>query len=457
MILCASTVYAGGPKYNYDESRLNDEMNNIYKGQSFPNWVNAKGSSATLTYLNVTSGTAGNFTILNGSFTTFTGSNATITNLNTSNINGTFIGLGRNRILNGDMRIDQVREGTAYSTASGGSLAGGGQAFYALDQWRFEATVSSTFTVLQTGESLPPTTLNSLFNKAMRISIISSGTINASDAANMEYPMDPVYEQDFGWGSSAAVPVTLQFWVVSSSAGIHSIAFLNGVNSRSYVTTYTIAAQNTWQREIITIPGDTAGAPAVWPTSGTVFGLKIVWDMGSGSGVTTSTLGQWQNGSVWRASGSDDFVKSLASVYFTGVQLEIGSTATSFEYMPYDMELRSLQRYYWKSFPSGTVVGTGKGYPGAISYISQVAGATAYGVQVVFPTPMLTTPVITTYNPTSANAKWYNQSIPADSGASTIFNTGSTGFLLYNIGLGPEGAGQLINIHATANARLGGS
>lgn len=372
----------------------------------------------------------------------------------TPSIGRTFIGLGRNRILNGAMRIDQNRQGSAYSTAVGGSLSNGGQAFYALDQWRFESTVSSTFTVLQTNESLPPTTANSLFNQAMRIAVISSSTVGAADAANMEYPMDPVYQVDWGWGSSNAVPVTLQFWVLSSSAGVHSVAFLNGVNSRSYVSTYTVT-QNVWEKKIITIPGDTAGNPSNWPSSGTVFGLKVVWDMGSGSNVTTATLGQWQAGSVWKASGADNYTNGLANVYFTGIQLEVGPKATSFEYMPYDDELRHLQRYF-------TVIG---GHLSTeILSSGQCFSTSGCDIPIRWPVTMFTTPTVTVNNATNFKVTTANATLVALTAMSASVPSATSCELDTTVAGTPLIAGNATVLYGTntnatifANARLGGS
>lgn len=381
------------------------------------------------------------------SVSSITAGSISVSTVTTGNINGTFIGLGRNRIINGDMVFDQEKEGGTYSSS-------GGQAHYALDNWRYEGTGIASFTYVRTSESLPP---NQKFYQAMKMTAISSGTITHSDGVNMEYTQDPVYMRDWAWGTSAAVPITTQFWVLASSAGTYTIAFLNGVNSRSYVSTYSVTTANTWQKEIITIPGDTSGNRSVWPSSGNVFGLKTVWDTGSGSDVITSSLNSWLVGqSVWKAAGSINLSDSLGVLYLTGIQQEIGSQATEFEFMDYSTELNILQHYYWKSFPPGTAVGTGKGGPGAISYINQLANAAPYGVQIVFPVPMFATPVMTTYNPITPNAKWWNVPFGIDSGVATLYNSGATGVLVSNAGLAGETPGQLLEIHATANARLGG-
>jgi len=378
-------------------------------------------------------------------------STGTISAFTTSSINGTFIGLGRNRILNGDMRFDQNNEGASYTTSVG--------SFYALDQWRFESTGISTYTITRTGANLP----NTFFNEAMKVVAIASGTIVAATSSNMEYAMEPAYQEDWGWGTGSAVSITLQFYVYCSSAGTYSISLLNGINSRSYVSTYTVTAANTWQKEIITFPGDTVGGTSVWPSSSTVgteFGLKVVWDLGTGSNSTTSTLNQWQSANTWKASGSNSLQSSLGTIYFTGIQLEIGSKATAFEYLPYNMELAALQRYYWKTFLAGTRVAGGAGTDGTVGYISQIAGiAGADGVYVKFPVEMLTAPTITFYNPQVVNAKWRNVSAVADSGTASDAGVphGTNGFFAYNPQVAGDGAGAYIAVHLTANARLGGS
>lgn len=435
LLLMAVPALAKGPKHNFQDPLMNDEMNNIYKDIQFPKISYGSASTMTITQLNVSTLT------LSGS-------------LNTASINGTFIGLGRNRILNGDMRIDQKNEGAAYATNVAGG-AGPGTAFYALDQWRFEGTGISSFSIIRTNESLP----NGMFSQAMRILVTSSGTIGTSDGVNMEYPFDPLYQQDWGWGTTSAVPITLQFWVLSSSAGIYSIAFLNGVNSHGYVSTYTVTSANVWQKEVITVPGDTSGNSSNWPSSGTVFGLKVVWDLGSGTAVKTSNLNSWRISGAWRANGADSFTNTLGAMYFTGIQLEIGSQATAFEYAPYDMELRSLQRYYYKTFNQGTPVGQNKGTNGAITYIVQNIGA-GYGVPLRFPIEMLAQPVITFYNTSASNSNWRNLSGGTDSAAGAEvpgITAGAGGLTLYNVQVPGDVVGSALAIHMTANSRLGGS
>lgn len=366
-----------------------------------------------------------------------------------NSVAGGLVGNSKNRILNGEMLFDQVKEGaTAYSTSSKSAI-------YCLDQWRIESTGTPDFTVQKSTESQP----NPYFPSIMKIVSTTTGSPSSTDGCNLEYPMEPIYSRDFGWGTATAKTVTLSFWALSSVSGTYSISLLNGVDTRSYVSTYTLTA-NVWTFVTVTVPGDTTAPTTNWPTTGTVFGLKIVWDMGSGSVITTSNLNTWQAGAFWKATGSTNVVATATTFYLTGVQLEIGSSATTFEFSPYPEMLQKLQRYYYKTFNQGTAVAQGAGSNGAILYINQLANVNAYGVPIRFPVQMCGQPVVTFYNPISSNAKWRNLSVPQDSGTAAEvpgITAGSGGFTLYNPQASGDTVGGAIAVHMTANARLGGS
>lgn len=357
------------------------------------------------------------------------------------------LGNSKNRVLNGEMLFDQNKEGGSYSTSVK-------QAIYTLDQWRVESSGVPDVSISRSTEAAP----NAFFPTVMKIQTSLAGSPAHNDGCNLEYPMEPFYMRDFGWGTASAKTITLSFWALSSNSGTYSISFLNGIDSRSYVSTYTLVT-NIWSYVTITVPGDTTGPVTNWPTSGNVFGLKIVWDLGSGSDVTTSALNSWQAGALWKATGSSNLVSTLNAVlYLTGVQLEIGSSATAFEFSPYPDMLLKLQRYYVKSFPVGTAVAQGGGPAGTIVYFVHNTGVNPDGVYVPFPVTMSTTPTITTFNLSSSNSKWYNQSAATDSGAATAGNIGTGGFTLINAQASGDGTiGQTLAIHYTANSRAGGS
>jgi hypothetical protein len=147
---------------------------------------------------------------------------------------------------------------------------------------------------------------------------------------------------DLGWGTASASSVSISFWVRSSLTGTFGGSITNGANNRSYPFSYTISAANTWEQKTVTLVGDTTGT---WVTNNGA-GLKLYFNLGSGS-TLSSTAGSWQAGVFTSATGATSVVgTSGATFYITGVQLEKGSTATSFDYRPYGTELVLAQRYY---------------------------------------------------------------------------------------------------------------
>jgi hypothetical protein len=147
----------------------------------------------------------------------------------------------------------------------------------------------------------------------------------------------------------------LSFWVRSSLTGTFGGALANAAFNRSYPFTYTINSANTWEYETITIPGDTTGT---WPTdNGNSF--QLFFGLGIGS-TYSGTAGSWAGSGYISATGATSVIGTNgATFYITGVQLERGSTASSFEYRPYGTELALCQRYYEKSYPIEVVPGTG--------------------------------------------------------------------------------------------------
>jgi len=175
-----------------------------------------------------------------------------------------------------------------------------------------------------------------------------------------------------------AQTVTLSFWVRSSLTGTFGGSVQNSAQNRSYPFTYTISAANTWEQKSVTIAGDTSG------TWGTGNGVGIRLHIGLGVGSTFSgTAGSWAGANYLSATGATSVVGTNgATFYITGVQLEKGSTATSFDYRPYGTELQLCQRYFQSfSYTSGTIIATG-------TTLSTATGSIPFN----FYFPMRTTP-----------------------------------------------------------------
>jgi len=240
----------------------------------------------------------------------------------------------KNRIINGDMRIDQRNAGAAVNNANS----------YTLDRWYFmqgQASATVAFNLQQSS------TAPANFSNSLGITVGTAANPGASNYSCLYQRIEGYNTADFNWGSASATPITLSFWVYSSVTGTFGVAIQNSANTRSYVGTYTINSANTWEYETITIPGDTAGT---WlKTNGA--GMLIHWDMGVGTGQST-TAGTWQAGNyLGLTSGAKLSVTAGATFYITGVQVEKGTTATAFDYRQYGTELHLCQRYchVWSS------------------------------------------------------------------------------------------------------------
>jgi hypothetical protein len=257
-----------------------------------------------------------------------------------ANNNATFAGtvvsntpLGmRNRIINGDMRIDQRNAGAAVTLT--------GSSRYPVD--RFIAFYTNTGGVATSQQSsIAPAG----FTNSMVYTVTTGAAINTGDYSCIQQNIEGYNVADLDFGLSTAKTVTLSFWVRSSLTGTFSGALNNSGQSRSYVYTYTISAANTWEYKTITITGDTTGS---WlKTNGT--GLIVYWNMGFQSASLTSTTNTWLAGGFTGVTGGvTPSTTTGATFYITGVQLEVGSVATPFERRMYGDELALCQRYYWK-------------------------------------------------------------------------------------------------------------
>jgi len=262
----------------------------------------------------------------------------------------------KNRIINGAMVISQ-RNGTSSVTPSTGD--------YIVDRWIYVAAQASKFTAQQNAGSVTPPAGYTNYLGFTSSSAYSSG---ASDYFNTNQRIEGLNVADLAWGTSSAKTVTLSAWVYSSLTGTFGGAICSNGQSRSYPFTYTISSANTWTQISVTIPGDTTGT---WLTNNGV-GLMVFFNLGTGSSYS-GPAGTWASANYVNATGAVSIVgTSGATFYFTGVQLEVGTVATQFEYRQYGTELALCQRYFYQiqgNASSLTVLGIGlsnsanAGYP----------------------------------------------------------------------------------------------
>ena len=250
----------------------------------------------------------------------------------------------KNRIINGDMRIDQRNAGASVSIPSTG-----GQ--YTLDRWKIISNQSSKMTVQQNAASVTPPTG---FTNYLGVTSSSSYTVLTNDYFYLEQGIEGFNVSDLDFGKSTAKTVTLSFWVRSSLTGTFGGALSNDGQARSYPFSYTISSANTWTQISITITGDTSGT---WLITNGV-GIRVFFGLGVGT-TYSGTAGAWASATYVTATGATSVVGTNgATFYITGVQLEIGTSATPFERRLYGQELANCQRYFYAvtSYPQGNIM-----------------------------------------------------------------------------------------------------
>ena len=252
----------------------------------------------------------------------------------------------RNRIINGDMRIDQRNAGANVG------LGGNTEAFIT-DRFRVSraggtATLSTIrqVTTISGATNFEANSAPAGFTHALKVQIGTAQAVGTTFETEVKHNLEGFNGADWGWGTADAKPVTLSFWVKSSLTGNFGVGMRSATFNYSIVTSYTINAANTWEYKTITITP---------PTSGTFSqdaGLHhtLYWDLGVGSTFSTSSLNTWQAADF--RGGLTGGVKLAetagANFYITGVQIEAGPTATPFERRPYSVELGMCQRYYYR-------------------------------------------------------------------------------------------------------------
>jgi hypothetical protein len=240
----------------------------------------------------------------------------------------------RNLIINGAMQVAQ--RGTSVSGLSSIGLN-------TVDRFNGNSATAGSFTLTDEQSSDAPAG----FNYSRKLTFTTAQTTSAGTRNQVRHHIEGYNTAHLDWGTADAKTVTLSFWVKSSVTGSMAVAFINQTETHSYVTDYTVSSANTWEYKTIVVEGPTVGA---WNTNNTI-GIRLSWDLGSGSTYQTPTSDAWVSGWYYRTSSSVRPTETLNATWqITGVQLEVGDTATPFEHRSYGEELSLCQRYFQKVF-----------------------------------------------------------------------------------------------------------
>jgi hypothetical protein len=298
----------------------------------------------------------------------------------------------KNRIINGAMMISQSANGASV-TNTGSSSVG-----FAVDRFTTLGTQNTKLTMQQNAGAVTPPVG---FTNYLGVTTTTAYSVTSSDWFVTQQRIEGFNVADLGWGTANAATVTLSFWVRSSLTGTFGGALQNSARTRSYPFSYTISAANTWEQKSITIAGDTTGT---WLTDNGI-GIQLIFGLGIGS-TFSGTAGSWSGSDFRSATGATSVVgTSGATFYITGVQLEKGSTATSFDYRPYGTELALCQRYYQQNKAALVIANQTTSISGMIPLLVQLraeptlgktSGTFKFGDMVGYAGTSTNTPIIAT-------------------------------------------------------------
>ena len=273
----------------------------------------------------------------------------------------------RNRVHNGDMRIDQRNSG---ALVTGGS--------YAVDRFLTVTTAITSLGVSSQQVVDAPTVAGLKYS--YKITTTAAATAYGTGGRyGILHRIEGLNVIDFGFGTSSASSVTISFWVKTSLPGLYSVCIYNSNSDRGYPATYTITSANTWEYKTVTIPGDTTGT---WTADNTRC-FQVEWCLGADSS-RLGTANTWNSSFVTGATGNTRLSDTLnATFQLTGVQLEKGTVATPFEHRLYGTELALCQRYCYVVGGStgGARIGSG--------FVFSTTGAIG---TITFPTIMRSSP-----------------------------------------------------------------
>ena len=327
----------------------------------------------------------------------------------------------KNRIINGAMVIDQRNAGASVSPNTSVDV-------FPCDRFAVQASQNSKCTAQQV------TTAPTGFKNSLKITSSSAFSVGVNDYFDIYQKIEGYNFADMAFGTASAATFTLSFWVQCSLTGTFGGSVYNNAFNRSYPFSYTISSANTWEYKTVTIVGDQSGT---WTTDNTC-GLGVGFGLGVGTNYS-GTSGAWTGSGKFAPTGATSVVGTNgATFYITGVQLEKGSTATSFDYRPYGTELALCQRYC-------NVFGNG-GYAYQ-NFSTGMAPSTTLVESVFFvPATMRTQPTITT-----SGTLRLTDEVSSYTPSAIVVSTGNSGTQAITLNITTTGLTQFRNYYFSAN------
>ena len=360
-----------------------------------------------------------------------------------ASINGGQIGGRRNYIYNGDMAICQ--RSTSVSVTVNGNAG-----LHVQDRWGIDeaGSPSVVFTMSQS-----TTTPDGFYSSLKLDCTTTSGTVGADDLVMLEQVFEGRDLQGWNKGDAQAKSVTLSFWVNTTKTGTYIVNFYDNDNSGRIISkSYTVSSSNTWEYKTITFEGDTTGAF----DNDSAGSLYIYWGLVAGTNYTSGTLAtSWaSNVAANRFVGQvDAFDNTANNFHITGVQLELGDTASAFEYQSFGDNLAQCQRYFCRTYAYGTATGTATNN-GSLASTSQAVSTYASAGTWRFPVEMRAAPTVTLYSTQNSDTTGKVTSDTTDgTGQATMISSTSV-FINRADDSSGVGNNNYIKAHAIATADL---
>lgn len=340
-----------------------------------------------------------------------------------------------NLLINPNWQIDQINEGALYTVTGGSGNVQGP------DGWTGVAVAAPGVFKVRT--------LADPDDAALKCLEITCTTIDAAIGAADDYHIEAAIEgydaAALAAGTAFAQSITIQFKLKISLAGVYGVSIANSAKNRSYVGIITVPDANEHEYSLA-VPMDTAGT---WLYTNGV-GLYLRLTLAAGANFQTAA-GAWGANNMLTTAAQANFMSNVANIaYLKRISLVPGVLPQSYKPADFWKDLAKAQRYYFKTIPQGTAVATGAGVSGAAMYQVMNAVITT-GVDLRFPATMRASPTLTTYNPTSANAKWRNTTDAADQNVLVVETTAEHSYLQCTDAVATE---RILRLHVSANARL---